>query len=76
MYVDEIYIYKYNTTSEKAWVYYRLEYQAMPFFACRIHVAHDGVLCTFSNRSQPRPVPEFIDPRFRENKPKSFVFSH
>ena len=22
------------------------------------------------------PVPEFIDPRFRENKPKSLVFSH
>jgi hypothetical protein len=24
----------------------------------------------------PRPVPEFIDPRFRENKPKTLVFSH
>ncbi len=23
-----------------------------------------------------RPVPEFIDPRFRENKPKTLVFSH
>jgi hypothetical protein len=22
------------------------------------------------------PVPEFIDPRFRENKPKTFVFNH
>jgi hypothetical protein len=22
------------------------------------------------------PVPEFIDPRFRENKPKTLVFSH
>jgi hypothetical protein len=22
------------------------------------------------------PVPEFIDPRFRENKPKALVFSH
>jgi hypothetical protein len=24
----------------------------------------------------PSPVPEFIDPRFRENKPKTLVFSH
>jgi hypothetical protein len=23
-----------------------------------------------------KPVPEFIDPRFRENKPKTLVFSH
>jgi hypothetical protein len=23
-----------------------------------------------------RPVPEFIDPPFRENKPKTLVFSH
>jgi hypothetical protein len=22
------------------------------------------------------PVPEFIDPRFRENKPKTLIFSH
>jgi hypothetical protein len=22
------------------------------------------------------PVPEFVDPRFRENKPKTLVFSH
>ncbi len=25
---------------------------------------------------QKRTVPEFIDPRFRENKPKTLVFSH
>ncbi len=29
-------------------------------------------LCTVSNY----PVPEIIDPRFRENKPKTLVFSH
>ncbi len=36
---------------------------------------------TTLNKGQPfpgkdRPVPEFIDPRFRENKPKTLVFSH
>jgi hypothetical protein len=36
--------------SEKAWVYYRVEYQAMPILR---DVAHDGVLCTFRNRSAP-----------------------
>ncbi len=30
--------------------------------------------CTHSFSSA--PVPEFIDPRFRENKPKTLVFSH
>jgi hypothetical protein len=30
----------------------------------------------FGFRSNERQVPEFIDPRFRENKPKTLVFSH
>ena len=28
------------------------------------------------NQRQKSPVPEFIDPRFRENKPKTLVFNH
>ncbi len=30
----------------------------------------------FPNMEDKTPVPEFIDPRFRENKPKTLVCSH
>jgi hypothetical protein len=29
-----------------------------------------------ASEQEASPVPEFIDPRFRENKPKTLVFSH
>jgi hypothetical protein len=34
-------------------------------------VSHFSIFCLAE-----MPVPEFIDPRFRENKPKTLVFSH
>jgi hypothetical protein len=39
-------------------------------------IANNPVVKDISDDIPVIPVPEFIDPRFRENKPNSLVFSH
>jgi hypothetical protein len=45
---------------------------------CRVLLRCQQLLMTASRSCHGcmTPVPEFIDPRFRENKPKALVFSH
>ncbi len=40
-----------------------------------VHFRFDIVAITSSGMPLAWPVPKFIDPRFRENKPKTLVFT-